>query len=244
MTPRQFREGVTTDISPWLQFTFYQCILYLDNENSWPSTKERSGRWMGVSENIGDFLTFWVLDDQSKQLLARSVVRPNNNNLRVKWDPSLAQQPGRETAQHGGDIMPPAEERKEKLSNLEDKYDKQEPEPEGRFYEANETWEYTDSTFPKNPYTFPKDLDLGKEQEPPILDSSLSPHPRIPMTPLILDTSLSICVPIIPDAYNGSQRLRFSRDTLPKTPKPQNPKTPLLRKYNDNLHIIYTKIFY
>jgi hypothetical protein len=90
MTPRQFREGVTTDISPWLQFEFYQCILYLDNENSWPSSKERAGRWMGVCENIGDFLTFWVLDDQSKQLLSRSVVRPNNRNLRVKWDPALA----------------------------------------------------------------------------------------------------------------------------------------------------------
>ena len=33
MTSKRFRSGVTTDISPWLQFRFWQAILYLDNEN-------------------------------------------------------------------------------------------------------------------------------------------------------------------------------------------------------------------
>ena len=74
MTPKQYRTGVTPDISPWLQFTFWQPILFLDNENSWPSSKERSGYWLGVADNIGDFLTYWIFDDQSKQVLARSVV--------------------------------------------------------------------------------------------------------------------------------------------------------------------------
>lgn len=50
--------------------------------------KERSGRWIGLAQGIGDMLTFWILDDQSKHILARSVVRPYNQNLRVKWDPS------------------------------------------------------------------------------------------------------------------------------------------------------------
>ena len=63
MTPRQCPTGVTPDISPWLQFTFWQPILYLDSEDSWPSTKERIGRWLGVAENIGDFLTCWIFDD-------------------------------------------------------------------------------------------------------------------------------------------------------------------------------------
>ena len=79
------------------------------------------------------------------------------------------------------------------MNNLEDTYDEQEPEPQGRFYDATETWGYTDSTHPKMPWT----------KEP---------------SPLILDTSLSDCVPVIPDAYNGSHRLRFSRDTLPIDP--------------------------
>ena len=90
MTPRQFRTGVTPDISPWLQFTFWQPILYLDNETVWPSSKERSGYWLGVAENIGDFLTYWICDDQTKQVLARSVVRPFNRNKRVKWDPNFS----------------------------------------------------------------------------------------------------------------------------------------------------------
>ena len=44
-------------------------------------------------------------------------------------------------------------------------------------------------------------------------------HPKMPgptePSPLIFDSSLSDCVPAIPDAYNGAHRLRFSRDTLP-----------------------------
>ena len=138
MTPKQLRTGVTPDISPWLQFEFYQCILYLDNENSWPSSKECSGRWLGVSENIGNLLTFWILHDQTKQLLSRSVVRPNNRNLRVTWDPALSGRPSRQTAHNGGDIMPSGQTRQEKMSNLEDKYDKQEPEPEERFFDTKQ----------------------------------------------------------------------------------------------------------
>ena len=45
---------------------------------------------MGVTENIGDQPTYWILDEQSKQLVARSVVHPLNNNRRVKWDPALS----------------------------------------------------------------------------------------------------------------------------------------------------------
>src|SRR5687768_9467004 len=42
---------------------------------------------------IGDLLTFWILDDQSKHILARCVVRPFSDNLRVKWDPKLDKSP-------------------------------------------------------------------------------------------------------------------------------------------------------
>ena len=76
--------GVTPDISADLQFSFWQPILYLDNEHSWPSSKEHPRHWLGVCHNIGDALTYWVLDDQSKQVLARSVVRPFHSNKWVK----------------------------------------------------------------------------------------------------------------------------------------------------------------
>ena len=81
MTPIQYQRGVTPDISAYLQFTFWQPILYLDHEALWPSSKERSGRWVGLAQGIGDLLTLWVHDDQSKHILARSVVRPFTNNL-------------------------------------------------------------------------------------------------------------------------------------------------------------------
>jgi hypothetical protein len=133
MTRRQFRTGVTTDISPWLQFQFYQGILHLDNEARWPSSKERSGYWLGISENIGDFLTYWILDDQTKQVLSCSVVRPYNRNRRVKWDPIVARRPVRETAHHGGDTMPVASTIDKQMRSLENGYDKQEPDPEPLF---------------------------------------------------------------------------------------------------------------
>ena len=81
MTPLQYATGVTPDISAFLQFTFWQPILYLDHKAVWPASKECSGHWLGVAHNIGDSLTYWILDDQSKQVLARSVVRPFYENL-------------------------------------------------------------------------------------------------------------------------------------------------------------------
>ena len=88
-TPYRIRKGVTPDISVYLMFTFWERILYLDHENSFPESKERSGYWVGVAENVGDALTFYIFDDQSRQILARSVVRPFNQNNRVKWNPDF-----------------------------------------------------------------------------------------------------------------------------------------------------------
>ena len=83
-TPDRVQKGVTPDISAFLQFQFWERVLYLDHEQSFPDSKERSGYWVGIAENIGDALTYLILDDQSKQLLARSVVQPYNRNLHVK----------------------------------------------------------------------------------------------------------------------------------------------------------------
>ena len=66
MTPLQYQQGVTPDISVYLHFTFWQPIIYLDHESSWPESKERSARWVGIAHGLGDALTFWILDDQSK----------------------------------------------------------------------------------------------------------------------------------------------------------------------------------
>ena len=88
MTPLQYLRGVTPDISVHLQFTIYQPVLFLDHESKWPLSTERSGKWIGIAHGIGDSLTFWILDDQSKHILAQSMVCPYVQNLRVKGDPT------------------------------------------------------------------------------------------------------------------------------------------------------------
>ena len=80
MSPKQKQTGVTPDISAYLQFQFWEKVLYLDHESSWPSTKKRTGYWVGVADNIKDALTYWVYDDQTRPVLARSVVKPFRNN--------------------------------------------------------------------------------------------------------------------------------------------------------------------
>ena len=103
--PLQMRTGTTPEISAYLQFQFYEQVLYLDHEDTWPATKERIGRWVGVAKNVGDALTFWIIDEQSKHFVAHSVVHPFNKNKQIKFDPCLSKQPKR-TASNGGDVMP------------------------------------------------------------------------------------------------------------------------------------------
>ena len=89
------------DISAYLQHTFWEPILYYDHEETWPSSKERAGRWIGIAHNVGDILTYWVFDEQSKRVLARSVVRPFHSNSRVKWNPAFSPE-SKITAHSGG----------------------------------------------------------------------------------------------------------------------------------------------
>ena len=53
MTPLQYQQGVTPDISAFLQFTFWQPILYLDHEAKWPTSKERSTRGLELHKTLG-----------------------------------------------------------------------------------------------------------------------------------------------------------------------------------------------
>ena len=39
ITPYQMRFGVTPDISAYLQFTFWEPVLFLDTEQKWPKTQ-------------------------------------------------------------------------------------------------------------------------------------------------------------------------------------------------------------
>ena len=69
--------GVKPDASPVLSYTWWQPVYYLDDDGEFPSqSREKRGKWCGVAQNIGDTLTYWVLTDDTEQLVSRSVLRP------------------------------------------------------------------------------------------------------------------------------------------------------------------------
>ena len=75
--PATARNGKTKDISCFLQFYFFEQVLYLDADdklsNALKST-ERPGYMLGFTKNVGDELTFKILDNQTKQVVSVSVV--------------------------------------------------------------------------------------------------------------------------------------------------------------------------
>jgi hypothetical protein len=73
-TPYEKCFGETPDISGLLQFAFYEPVYYLDPNVSYPDTKEKLGHFLGIAENTGDDMVFWVLTGK-RTVLARSVCR-------------------------------------------------------------------------------------------------------------------------------------------------------------------------
>ena len=62
--------GVTPDISALLAFRFFQKVYYLDSEESFPNSKEDARYIMGIAENVGDALTYWILTEDTQQIVA------------------------------------------------------------------------------------------------------------------------------------------------------------------------------
>ena len=83
ITPTKKRKGNTPDISAYLHFKFYERVYYLDSDSTFPSTKEKSGYWIGVSKNIGDALTYEILTDNKETVISRSVVRTAEERLKA-----------------------------------------------------------------------------------------------------------------------------------------------------------------
>ena len=82
-----------SDISPLLVFTFWQPVYILldDKEQAFlGKSKEVRGRFVGISEHIGNYMTFKILLDDSNEIIFRSIVcsalDPKLINLCVKPD--------------------------------------------------------------------------------------------------------------------------------------------------------------
>ena len=87
-TPLRQACGADNDISPALCFSFYEPACYLVDETTFPSeSKELRGRWVGVSENVGHFMTCKILTDDARRIIHRSNIRsasdPHARNLRL-----------------------------------------------------------------------------------------------------------------------------------------------------------------
>ena len=91
-TPMEIAGGVTPDISSLLVFVWYEPVLYHVHEMSFPKSKEKSGYFVGIAENVGDALTFLIMTNDTGNIISRSVVRSKckeSPNLRVEHDPNL-----------------------------------------------------------------------------------------------------------------------------------------------------------
>jgi hypothetical protein len=75
-TPLRQAYGTNNDISPMLYFLFYEPVYYLVDETTFPSeSKELCRRRVGVSENVGHFMTYKILTDDTRRIIHRSNIR-------------------------------------------------------------------------------------------------------------------------------------------------------------------------
>ena len=70
--PNTVLTGEVTDVSPYIDYHFWQPVFYEDHTDE----KEKLGRWCGPTDRIGDALTYWVLTNDTHRLIARSNIRP------------------------------------------------------------------------------------------------------------------------------------------------------------------------
>ena len=87
LTPYEKAFGQKPDISTILAFHWWEPVYYSATD-SYPNTKERLARIVGIAEHQGDAMTWLLLDDASEKVLCRSAVRtalnPNTPNIRAE----------------------------------------------------------------------------------------------------------------------------------------------------------------
>ena len=110
MVPLTVLTGSTVDISPLLRFTWWERVYYMKDDSSFPSESgELSGRFVGIAENVGHYMTFKVLDDETKRVIHRSNVRsaedPQTSNWRIDKILALSADPVKEVVK-GPDYIP------------------------------------------------------------------------------------------------------------------------------------------
>jgi hypothetical protein len=74
-------------------------VNYLNPEEIYPKTKEKTGYWLGPVPSVGDFLTYYIYTDDKEQIITQSVTHPfkkgpfQAEDLRLGFDPDLDPEP-------------------------------------------------------------------------------------------------------------------------------------------------------
>ncbi len=72
--PETIVSGQTADISPFVEFAWYDWVLYWDHTAKFPEEKEVLGRWLGPAIDVGPAMTAKILTNKG-EVLYRSTYR-------------------------------------------------------------------------------------------------------------------------------------------------------------------------
>jgi len=71
--PEEQVQGHTPDISPYIQFDFYEAVYYWDPVLGFPDERKRLGRWLGIAESCTDIMACYVLKENGEVIVLKSV---------------------------------------------------------------------------------------------------------------------------------------------------------------------------
>jgi hypothetical protein len=75
-TPLEIITGETPDISEYLDFEFYDWVLFRSNAGL---GEIELARWLGVSHKVGRLMSFWILPESGIPISATTVQRMTND---------------------------------------------------------------------------------------------------------------------------------------------------------------------
>ena len=70
-TPLEALTGDTIDISEWIEFEFYDLVVYWDDREN--EAKQSIGRWLGPSHHVGSALCYYILTEKATVVSRTSV---------------------------------------------------------------------------------------------------------------------------------------------------------------------------
>ena len=108
--PMTILTGSMIDISPPLQFQWWEPVYYHLDEAAFPSeSEEKLGHFVGTAEHVGHRLTYKILTDNTNKVIQRSVIRsaldPSSTNQGASADYDPDCEPPRILRSHAEDQL-------------------------------------------------------------------------------------------------------------------------------------------